>query len=120
MSNQRLGKAYIKADGNLLETMPGAKIDIGGVTRNPVVGTNTVGYAEQTKEAMVECEISVGPDTSLIKLAAIRDATINFECDTGQVYIIRNAFLVEPPVMTEGEGGKVPLKFAGPPAEEMK
>ncbi len=119
--SKRLGKAFIKSDGGLLETMPGAKIDIGGVIRNPVVGSNTVhGYAEQVKEAMVECEISFGPDTSLAKLAATVDATITFECDTGQVYIVRNAWLVEPPVLTEGEGGKVPLKFAGPPAEEMK
>jgi len=118
---QRLGKAYIKVDGDLLETMPGAKIDIGGVVRNPVVGSHgLLGYAEQAKEATVECEISIGPNTSLAKLAAIKDTTVMFECDTGQVFVIRNAFLVEPPVVTEGEGGKVPLKFAGPEAVESQ
>lgn len=119
MSMQRLGKAFIKADSSLFETLPGAKIDIGGVTRNPVVGANSVhGYAEQVKEATVECEISLGPDTRLAEIAAMSDVTIKFECDTGQVYVVRNAWLVEPPVLTEGEGGKVPLKFAGPPADE--
>lgn len=121
MSMQRLGKAYIKVDGGLLESLPGAKIDIGGVTRNTVVGSNAVhGYAEQLKPAEVDCEISVGPDTSLAAMSAWNDVTVTFECDTGQVYVVRNAWLVDTLVLTEGEGGKVPLKFNGPPAEEMK
>ncbi|MDP1534172.1 MAG: phage tail tube protein [Rubrivivax sp.] len=119
--SQRLGKAFIKADGKLLETMPGAKIDIGGVTRNTVVGANAVhGYAEQTKQSRLECEVSVGADTSLEEIAKIADATVTFECDTGQTYIMRNAWLVDPPVMTEGEGGRVPLVFEGAAAEEMR
>lgn len=121
MSMQRLGKAFIKADGSLLESMPDAKIDIGGVERPTINGANAVlGYAEKVKEATVECEIAVGPDTSLATIAGWNNVTVTFECDTGQVYIVRNAWLVEPPVATAGEGGKVPLKFAGPPAEEMK
>ncbi len=118
---QRFGKAFIKADGKLLETMPGAKIDLGGVTRDVVIGANAVhGYAEKIKEPMVECEISLGVDATLKDLAAITDATITFECDTGQVYVVRNAWLAEPPVLTEGEGGKVPLKFVGITAEETR
>jgi hypothetical protein len=117
---QRLGRAYIKVDGDMLESMPGAKVDVGGVSRSVVLGNNKVlGFAEKPKEAMVECEVAVGPATSLLKLAAIADATITFECDTGQTYVIKNAFLTEPPVATDGDGGKVPLKFAGDPAEEM-
>lgn len=120
MSGMRLGKAFIKANGELLETLPGAKIDIGGVTRSPIKGNNSIhGYSEQPKEATVECEISVAPGTSLKKYAALVDATITFECDTGQTFVVRDAFLTEPPVATDGDGGKVPLKFAGQPAEEM-
>ena len=116
----RLGKAYIKADGDLLETLPGAKMDIGGVTRSVVKGNNKIlGYSEQPKESMIECEIAVGPQTSLARLAALADVTITFEADTGQTWVSKNAFLTEPPVATDGEGGKVPLKFAGQPAEEM-
>lgn len=116
----RLGKAYIKADGDLLETLPGAKIDIGGVTRTVVKGNNKIlGYSEQPKEATVECEIAIGPQTSLARLQAMSNVSITFEGDTGQTWTVKNAFLTEPPVATDGEGGKVPLKFAGMPAEEM-
>lgn len=117
---QRLGKAYIKVDGELLETMPGAKIDIGGDKRDPIVGSHTVhGFAEAIQPARVECEISVGASTSLAKLRAITNATVTFECDTGQVYIVRNAWVAETLSVTEGEGGKVPIVLMGPPAEEM-
>ena len=117
-SNQRLGKALIKVDGQLLESRPGAKLDIGGVVRDPVVGANSVhGFAEKIKEAVVECEISMGPETNIGAMAGWSDVTVVFECDTGQVYTVRNAWLTEPPVVTAEEGGKVPLKFAGPPAD---
>lgn len=121
MSMKRLGKAYIKIDGDLLETNSGAKIDLGGTVRTSVVGNNSVhGFSESIKESSLECEISVGPETSLDALRNIEDATITFEADTGQTWIIRNAWLTEPPAVGDGEGGKVALKFAGPPAEEMK
>lgn len=118
--SQLLGKALIKADGELLETLPGAKLDMGGVTRTPHAhDTGNVHFAEQTKEAMVECEVSVTPGLSLDKFRKMTDVTIQFLADTGQSYIVRNAFCVDPPVVTAGEGGKVPLKFAGPAAEEV-
>lgn len=117
---QRLGIAYIKIDGALLESMPGASIDLGGVMRTPVIGGNAVlGHSETPKEAVVECQIAVGRGTSLAQLQKITAATITFEADTGQTWIVREAVLAEPPKATAGDGGQVPLKFFGPPAEEM-
>ena len=118
--SQRLGKAFIKWDGKLLESMPDAKLSLGGVERMPVIGANAVhGFSEKIKESTLECTISVSAETRLAELAAIQDATVTFEADTGQTYIMRNAFLTEPPTVTAGEGGKVELKFAAPRAEEM-
>lgn len=116
----RLGKAYIKTDGDLLETMPGASIDLGGVNRKVVKGNNKIlGHCEEPQEAMVECEIAIGPQTSLARINAMSDVTITFEADTGQTWVVKNAFLTAPCKATDGEGGKVPVKFAGQPAEEM-
>ena len=118
--SQRLGKAFIKWDGKLLESMPDAKLSLGGVERAPVIGANAVhGFSEKIKESTLECEISMSAETRLAELNAIQDATITFEADVGQTYIMRNAFLTEPPTVTAGDGGKVTLKFAGPKAEEM-
>lgn len=117
---KKLGKATIKWDGNVLATMPGAKIDIGGDERTTVVGANDVqGYFETPKQSKVECEISVGRETRLDQLRGIDNATIVFECDTGQIYVVRGGWLINTPEMTASEGGRVPLTFEGPPAEEL-
>jgi hypothetical protein len=114
----RLGVAKIKIDGELLESLPGAKIDLGGKERTAVTGSFSLhGFAEKIKPAQVECEISLGPKTDLKKLSDIVGATIQFECDTGQTYVVNNAFNTVTAVVTEGEGGKIPLVFQGDPAE---
>lgn len=116
---QLLGRAFIKVDGELLRSNTGAKIDLGGAVRGAVIGNAVHGFAESIKESMVECEISLAKGDSLEALRNTSNATITFECDTGQTYIVRGAWLTDPPVVTEGEGGKIALKFAGQPAEEM-
>jgi hypothetical protein len=67
----------------------------------------------------LDCTISVGADTDLARFGKIADATVTFEADTGQTWIIRNAWVTDTLEITDGDGGKVGLKFAGPPAEEM-
>lgn len=120
MSQQLLGMVYIKVDGSLLPSLPGAKLDMGGVTRTTVMGDNAVlGFARQPKQSVVECEIGMREGVSLAALQKIEDATITFECDTGQTYVIRGAYVTETLNLTAGEGGKVALKFEGQPAEEM-
>jgi hypothetical protein len=114
------GIAYIKVTGfGLLRTLPGAKLKLGGTKRDPVVGASSVhGFAESIEPALLECEISLVPGFSLAALQAVRDATITYEADTGQRYVIRDAFCTETMEVNAGEGGKVPCKFSGQPAEE--
>jgi hypothetical protein len=120
MSGQRFGMAYISVDGSQLATMPGAKLDIGGVERTTVTGDNQVlGFTRAPKPAVLECEISIGVGTSLTKLAQITGATVTFECDTGQTYVMREAFVTKTLALTAGDSGKVALEMAGMPAEEM-
>jgi hypothetical protein len=120
MSGQQHSMAYIKVDGTLLATMPGAKLDIGGQVRASVVGDNKVhGFSSSLKPSMLECEISLSQGFSLDQLRNITDATVTYEADTGQTWVMRNAFVTETLNVTAGEGGKVALKFEGQPAEEM-
>jgi len=114
------GIATIKLDGDVLESMPGASLDIGGFTRTPVSGDHVHGYHETPKPALLECEVKMKAETSLADLAAVVQATISFECDTGQSYVIRNAWIIDPPAVKSGDNGSVSLKFAGPPADEVK
>jgi hypothetical protein len=113
-------RAYIKVNGALLETLPGAKLKLGGDKRAPVVGNRgLIGYSETTEPAELDCEIALTAGTSLAALRDIVDATLTYEADTGQTYVVRNAFVTEAIEVSAGDGGKVMLKFAGDPAEEM-
>lgn len=114
-----LGKAYIKVDGALLLSQPDASLDIGGTVRTARIGNKVHGYSETEKQSELECKIDMD---STVSLAAIRnwsDVTITFETDVGKSYVIRNAFCVNPPKVTGGDGSGVDLMFQGPPAEEM-
>ena len=121
MSGKRHSMAYITVSGvGLLATLPGAKLDLGGVERAPVVGEHTIlGYSEKLKPAMLECEISLGQGMSLAALQAMTGATVTYEADTGQRYMVRDAFTTDTLSVSSGEGGKVALKMQGQPAQEI-
>ena len=118
--SKRLGKAFIKVNGQLLESMPGAKLDAGGIERTTVTGANAVhGYSDKIVPSHCELEISVGPDTKVLEHAKWSNVTLTFECDTGQTFVVKNAFSAKPPVLTAEEGGKVPVEFFGDPADQV-
>lgn len=120
MSGQRFGRAYISIDGSLLPTMPGAKLDLGGEERTAVTGDNTVlGFTAQVKPATLTCEISLGAGDSIETLRRATDVTLTFECDTGQTYVVRQAFATKTLELSAGDSGKVAMEFQGMPAQEM-
>ncbi|HEY4254585.1 MAG TPA: phage tail tube protein [Roseomonas sp.] len=116
---QFLGRATIRVNGTVIETAKGATLDVGGVKRSPVISGRLVGYAEETVAATVACETSLRAGMAIDALRNLTGATITFECDTGQRYVIADAFVTDTPTMKDGEGGNVTLKFAGPGAEEV-
>lgn len=117
--NQVLGQARIKVDGELFETDKQATLDLGGTMREAVQGDYQAGaFTAGTKESKLDCSILLKAGTNVARLRDIDNATITFEADTGQVFIIRNAYSVEPPVINQSEG-KAAISFQGPPAEEM-
>lgn len=119
MSNRVMGRAQIKANGQMLDSHPGASLDIGGVSRESVVGANTVhGFKEAVKQSRLEVEISVKAGTSLAAIGRWDDITATFEADTGQTYVISNGFVLDPPTLTDSDG-KAKIVIEGPPAEEM-
>ncbi|WP_439471343.1 phage tail tube protein [Brevundimonas sp.] len=114
-----LGRALIKSNGNTLQTLPGAKLDPGGTVRTTVVGAHDVlGYTEAPRQSKLECEIAYTARTSLKQIMDWNDVTIEFQCDTGQTYVISHGWSTEPPTITDNEG-KAPVVIEGRAAEEM-
>ncbi len=119
MSNKFLGRATIRLNGQVYETAAGAQLDLGGTKRNTIVTGRKVGYAEETAPATITGTTSLMEGQSLEELRNLTDATVIFECDTGQSYVIREAFLTEPPTLKDGAGGEVTINIAGYGAEEL-
>lgn len=116
---KKLGRATIRVDGKVYDTEKGSTLNPGGIKREPRPGSNTAGgFTEELVPSKVETTILWGEGDSVTEINRISGATITFECDTGQTYIIRGGYSAEPVELTEGEG-KAKCIFMGEPAEEM-
>lgn len=110
--NQCTGKALIRVNGKELRTFDDATLDVGGVKREMVKGSGKVhGFKEETVEPNLECKIAHKSDTDLVELGTIVDATVIFESDTGDTYVLRDACVLEPPKLN-AKDGSVDLKFS--------
>ena len=117
--NRVVGQVKIKADGQLLETDGQSTMNIGGPSRESVTGDYQAGaFSESTNAASCECNLLMKAGLSLTGLAAIDNATLTMETDTGRTYIMRNAYVSETISFSTNEG-KAKVMFMGPPAEEM-
>lgn len=114
---QVTGIVTVKIDGLITRSKEGAVLNLGGKERTAIISNGrVVGFAEKGVPAMVTFTLAhVGGD-DLVGLQNKVDATIEFETDTGDTYIVRNAFATKPFELTGGEGD-VACEFAGPAAE---
>lgn len=119
MAKQIFGRAYIRINGQTIASLPGtAKLNPGGVERTPVVGdAGFLGWTEKPVHGEIECDIAVDATTDINGLNKTTNASITFECDTGQVYVMRGAGLAAPLSVQAGEG-KASLKLIGTAVEQ--
>lgn len=111
-----LGRVAVRFNGLVLDSKPGASIDLGGTQRDSVVNEHTMGYTESPKPGSVECELALKAGDSVDQFRNVTNATLVFETDTGQRYIVRNAYVSD--TLSISASG-VKLKFMGDAAQEM-
>lgn len=115
---QVTGVVFVKIDGVLVRSNEGAKLNLGGKERAARVGHSVYGYSEKVVPSQLEFTLShVGGD-DLIGIQHKVDSTIEFQTDTGDTYMVANAFCVNPAELSGGEG-QVPFVFQGDPAEKI-
>lgn len=113
---QITGIVYVKVDGALQRSKEGAKIMLGGKERTAQVGHKVYGYAEKVVPATVEFTLAhVGGD-DLIALQNKVDSNLEFITDTGDTFLVANAFSTKPAELTGGEGDAA-FEFQGDAAE---
>lgn len=118
-ANQRTGKVFIRINGDLVESKPGATLkDAMGLERDADVGTQVNGYTEKAVVPTMTFSISHGSSVSLATLAAMVDTTLTFECDSGPTFIMRNAWYANGMELKDGGNG-LALVFQGKKCQEQ-
>lgn len=116
--NQKLGKAVITFGSKRLITAPGAKLDVGGIARKTVLGSTAVaGFTEEPKQSRLECSVIIGRGDSVKELNS-DDISFVFEADTGQVYSVKNGWVVDTQTIDSGTG-QVQVVIEGYEAQEV-
>lgn len=116
MSDQITGRATIYIDGKRIPTENKAKLMPGGANRKEERHGGKTYYAEEEVPPGVECTVLHTADVDIVKLSAIVGATVIFEADTGQKYVLRGGFVTGP---AELDGDRVQLKLAADSCDRM-
>lgn len=117
--NQILGQARFTADGQTFASDGSSTLDLGGVTRESVVGDfDANSYKETPVPSRCELNILIKRGTSLAQINAIDNATLVMVADTGQQYIVRGAYVADAVSLSTSDG-KARVVLMGPPAEEL-
>lgn len=112
------GKATIYVDGQQLKTENGATASPGGIARQfERHGGRTYGREEEMAP-FIEGNVLHTADTDVLALSAIDGATVIFETDTGQRYVMRGAS-VENPVEINTADGKSAIRLVGDSFDAM-
>lgn len=108
---QYSGRATITVNGQVIDTEAGAQFDPGSVTRTSETSDQRSGYSEALRPAKLMCKVKVTRGVSLKDLSDISGATVQFIADTGQSYVMANAWRVGESQFTAGQNGGVDLEL---------
>lgn len=116
---QVLGIVDIVWRGRNLKVEKGAKFKLGGIKNNPVTYGRSVGRAQEFvgTEVSATCNLEKGQSWGATWDA--NEGELQVVCDTGQTYVMDDAFLTEIPDITGGEGGKYELQWSSSDWEQI-
>lgn len=116
---QTLGIVDIVWRGRNIPVEKGAKIKVGGIKNNVVNYGRRTARAQEYEGSEVTAVTNLARGQRYGNLFDAEEGELQVVCDTGQTFVIRDAFLTDIPEITGGEGGKIELKWAGSAPEEV-
>lgn len=117
---QYLGITDVIWRGQILPCEKGSKIRLGGMRNNAVMLSRSTGRAQEFQGSKVTATVPLAKGQSAKALFAPDEGELQVICDTGQTYVISDAFLSgDIPDITGGEGGKIELTWEGGEAQEI-
>lgn len=114
-----LGKAEIFVDGDKIETFPEASLEIGGDERTAVALNNSTAHTSQHTPSTLQISVAHNADFNLAFWQGLADVEAQFQTDTGQTYLLRNAFQVGKINLASGGEGKVEVQLASGSVETV-
>lgn len=112
------GVVRITINGELLESLPEAELDLGGDANESVTGHRRYGHRSKVMPSKLTCTIVWKAGSPIKDLRELVDGTGVFESDVGEAYTVDNLTIMNPPVL-KGGSGEVPLEFEGDPAKPL-
>lgn len=116
MSDRISGRATIYIDGKRIPTENKAKLNPGGANRKEERHGGKTYFAEEEVPPSVECTVLHTADVDIVALSAITGASVIFEADTGQKWVLRGAFAGEPAAL---DGDRAQLKLVADSCDRM-
>ena len=99
--------------GRKIPLEKGAKFNPGGIKNNVVIAGRQVGRSGEMTASMLDGVTWLAAGQKLGDILPAGEGELQVICDTGQVFVVPDAFRTDVPDVTGGEGGKVPVKIAG-------
>jgi Phage tail tube protein len=113
------GVAILRVDGYQYRLRGELKVSPSLVEREAVVGQDSVhGYIEKPRPPFISAKITDWGDVSLETLIAGCNVTVTAELQNGKVYVLRNAWLAQPPELDTAEGS-FDVRWEGFACEEL-
>lgn len=106
----------IRVDGKEYPTLEGGTFKKNGKTRETVTGDEVHGYTETAVPASISVQVPANHQTDFEDINDHTNVTIEVEIDTGQIYMMRNAWNTNPVELT---GGNFTLEYMAKTAEKI-
>jgi hypothetical protein len=117
---QTVGIIDIVWNGVYLACEKGSKAKLGGIKNNPVTHGRKVSRAQEYQGSEITATVPFERGMKLSDIWTEGEGELQVRLDTGQTYVWNDAFLSgDRPEISEGEGGKVQLKWSGGTPEEV-
>lgn len=114
------GRATIRVNGRFHDSLPGATIEPGGTQNTAQPGTWEIHRSEALIPAKVSASFPAKAGVSVQYYQGLTDVEVTFITDTGQTYILRDAFVTNIVSLQVGNsGGFFPVEFSSNPSEEL-
>ena len=118
MANQILGVIDAVWKGRKLPLEKGATFEKGGVKNNPIIFGRQTFRSQEGTSAKLTCKVPFRQgDTIASVVGDMTEGELQVVCDTGQVFVVPDAFMTEQPKLTGGDG--MSLELVGSEALEM-